>query len=78
MQAIRDRMEEIQARIRERAEELDSLSNGHETPPEEEPLQQPAAEEENADRIEEIRQSVTDEAVRERVERLGSDGGEGR
>jgi hypothetical protein len=36
------------------------------------------AEDENADRIEEIRQSVTDEAVRERVERLGHDGEEGR
>ena len=78
MQAIRDRMEEIQARIRERAEELDSLANGHEARPEEEPPQQPAAEDENADRIEEIRQSVTDEAVRERVERIGHDGEDGR
>ena len=77
MQAIRDRMEEIQARIKERAQELDSLSDGHEDPPEEEP-QPMAAEDENADRIEEIRQSVTDEAVRERVERLGHDGEEGR
>ena len=73
-----DRMEEIQARIKERAQELDSLSDGHEIPPEEEPQQQQAAEDENADRIEEIRQSVTDEAVRERVERLGHDGEEGR
>jgi hypothetical protein len=78
MQAIRDRMEEIQARIKERAKELDSLAEGHEALPEEEPQQQPAAEVENADRIEEIRQSVTDEAVRERVERLGHDGEEGR
>nr|MBA3637112.1 SPFH domain-containing protein [Rubrobacteraceae bacterium] len=73
MQAIRDRMEEIQARIRDRAGELESLSDGHGTSPEEEPQQ---AEEENADRVEEIRQSVTDEAVRERVERLGHDGDE--
>src|SRR5215204_2596885 len=70
MQAIRDRMEEIQARIKERARELESLSDGHETRSEEEP----AAEEATADRVEEIRQSVTDEAVRERVERLGHDG----
>jgi uncharacterized protein YdhG (YjbR/CyaY superfamily) len=78
MQAIRDRMEEIQARIRERAEELDSLADGHEVRPDEEPPQLPAAEDENADRIEEIRQSVTDEAVRERVERIGHDGEDGR
>jgi len=75
MQAIRNRMEEIQARIRDRAGELESLSDGHGMRPEEEPQQ---AEDENADRVEEIRQSVTDEAVRERVERLGHDGEEGR
>ena len=68
-------MEEIQARIRDRAGELESLSDGHSTRPEVEPQQ---AEEENADRVEEIRQSVTDEAVRERVERIGHDGEEGR
>jgi hypothetical protein len=78
MQAIRDRMEEIQARIKERAQELDSLSDGHETRPDEEPQLPMAAEDENADRIEEIRQSVTDEAVRERVERIGHEGEEGR
>ena len=65
-------MEEIQARIRERAGELRSLANGGRTRLEEEPQQ---AEDENADRVEEIRQSVTDEAVRERVERI-SRGGE--
>jgi hypothetical protein len=70
MQAIRDRMEEIQARIRERTRELESLSDGHETRLEEEP----SAEEATADRVEEIRQSVTDEAVRERVESIGHDG----
>jgi regulator of protease activity HflC (stomatin/prohibitin superfamily) len=78
MQAIRDRMQEIQARIKDRARELDSLADGQGVHEEEELLQQPAAEDENADRIEEIRQSVTDEAVRERVERLGHDGEEGR
>jgi len=69
MQAIRDRMGEIQAHIRERAGELESLSNGQRAQPE--PQQ---AEDENADRVEEIRQSVTDEAVRERVERIGHEG----
>jgi hypothetical protein len=57
------------------AGELESLSDGHGPGPEVEPQQ---AEEENADRVEEIRQSVTDKAVRERVERLGHDGEEGR
>ena len=71
MQAIRNRMEEIQARIRERAGELESLADGRETRLDEEPHQ---AEEVNADRVEEIRQSVTDEAVRERVERIGHEG----
>ena len=73
MQAIRDRMEEIQARIRERARELESLSDGQarDAVPKRTPPEQPAVEDETADRVEEIRQSVTDEAVRERVERLG-------
>jgi hypothetical protein len=76
MQAIRNRMEEIQARIRERAGELENLSDGQGTRLDEEPHQ---AEDENAERVEEIRQSVTDEAVRERVERIGHEGdGEGR
>jgi regulator of protease activity HflC (stomatin/prohibitin superfamily) len=71
MQAIRDRMEEIRARISERSRELENLSVGPETRPEQDQPQEPAIEDENADRVEEIRQSVTDEAVRERVERLG-------
>jgi hypothetical protein len=71
MQAIRDRMEEIRARISERSRELENLSDGPETRPEQDQPQEPAIEDENADRVEEIRQSVTDEAVRERVERIG-------
>ena len=47
-------MEEIQVHIRERARELESLSDGHEPRPEEEP-QPPVAEVENADRVEEVR-----------------------
>ena len=73
MQAIRDRMEEIQARIRDRAREIESLSGGHATHPEEGPRERPAAEAATEERMEEIRQSVTDEAVKERVERLGHD-----
>ena len=43
---------------------------------EEEPQKPQAAEEETAERLEEIRQSVTDKAVKERVERLQSASGE--
>ena len=77
MQSIRNRMQEIQTRIREREREIESLSDeraaleSHDIPIDE-PQHHPAAEE--TDRVEEIRQSVTDEAVRERVERLGHDG----
>jgi hypothetical protein len=73
MQAIRNRMEEIQARIRARAREIDRLSGGPATQSEEEPPERPVAEAATEDRVEEIRQSVTDEAVKERVERLGHD-----
>ncbi|HET7480282.1 MAG TPA: SPFH domain-containing protein [Rubrobacteraceae bacterium] len=76
MQAIRNRMQEIQARIREREREIEGLSTERAASdvPEDEPNPQQAAEAETADRLEEIRQSVTDEAVRERVERIGHDG----
>ena len=71
LQAIRDRMAQIQARIRERSQELERLSAGDGATLEDEGslTERPAAEEATADRVEEIRQSVTDEAVRERVER---------
>jgi regulator of protease activity HflC (stomatin/prohibitin superfamily) len=74
MQSIRNRMQEIQTRIREREREIESLSDERAAGdiPIDEPQHRPAAEE--TDRVEEIRQSVTDEAVRERVERLGHDG----
>lgn len=77
MQAIRNRMEEIQARIRGRAREIQRLAAGRAAQPEEEPVEHPAAEAATEERMEEIRQSVTDEAVRERVERLGHDEGPG-
>ena len=70
MQAIRDRMTEIQSRIEERTREIESLAANHEAKPAEELSSQPAAEEATADRIEEIRQSVTDESIKERVERM--------
>jgi hypothetical protein len=71
MQAIRDRMEEIQARIRERSQEIESLKTERSAQPDDEPPELLATEEATADRVEEIRQSVTDAAVKERVERLG-------
>ena len=67
MQAIRDRMEEIQARIRDRAREIENLSAGPAAQPEEGPQEKPVAERATEDRVEEIRQSVTDEALRERI-----------
>lgn len=74
MQAIRDRMEEIQGRIRDRAREIERLSNGRASGPDEGPPERPVAEAATEERVEEIRQSVTDEAVKERVERIGHDG----
>ena len=79
MQAIRDRMEEIQARIRDRAREIEGLAAGPAAQPEEGPPVHPVAEAATEDRVEEIRQSVTDEAVRERIgqdEEPGTDGEE--
>ena len=71
MQAIRERMEEIQERIGERESEIEDLISVEQAVTDDEPQEPQAAEEETADRLEEIRQSVTDEAVKERVERIG-------
>jgi len=73
MQAIRDRMQEIQSRIRDRAGEIENLAAEREPQAAEAPQPQPAAEEESAERVEEIRQSVTDERIRERVEQISAD-----
>jgi regulator of protease activity HflC (stomatin/prohibitin superfamily) len=73
MQAIRDRMQEIQGRIRDRAGEIESLAAEREPHAAEDVQPQPAAEDASADKVEEIRQSVTDERIRERVERISED-----
>ncbi len=73
MQAIRDRLEEIQVRIREREREIASLKAETKTEPEVD-TPELVAEDATADRVEEIRQSVTDEAVKRRVEQIGHDG----
>lgn len=70
MQAIRERMAEIQDRIRERGQEIEEVVSV-EREAAGEPEEPREAEKENEERLEEIRQSVTDEAVRERVERIG-------
>jgi regulator of protease activity HflC (stomatin/prohibitin superfamily) len=71
MQAIRERIEEIQTRIEEREAEIEDLISVEQAVTDDEPQEPQAAEEETAERLEEIRQSVTDEAVKERVERIG-------
>ena len=76
MQKIRERMEDIQERIREREQEIEEIISAEQGVTDKEPQEPQAAEEENAERLEEIRQSVTDEKVKERVERLQSANGE--
>ncbi|HZG62443.1 MAG TPA: SPFH domain-containing protein [Rubrobacteraceae bacterium] len=76
MQKIRERMEDIQERIREREQEIEEIISAEQGVTDKEPQEPQAAEEENAERLEEIRQSVTDEKVKERVERLQGANGE--
>lgn len=77
MRAIRERMAEIQARISERGAEIDRLvsapeGNSDGVPPAESVAQEAArVEAANAERIEEIRKSVADERIQERVEMIG-------
>ncbi|MGH3087267.1 MAG: SPFH domain-containing protein [Rubrobacteraceae bacterium] len=75
MQKIRERMEEIQARIRDREKELEALKTAAEEVEEEvEVVPESGADEETEKRLEEIRQSVTDERIQERVERISQSG----
>lgn len=81
MRAIRERMAEIQARIRDRGAEIDRLVSAPErapgsTPPSESVAQEAArVEAANAERVEEIRKSVTDERIQQRVEEIGEEDG---
>ncbi|QBI55285.1 SPFH domain-containing protein [Streptomonospora litoralis] len=74
MAAIRARLQEISERISEREEEITRVleEDGEETveppPPEDVP---------NADRIEEIRQSVSDDSIDERLSSVAGDSAEG-
>ena len=80
MRAIRERMAEIQARIRERGAEIERLVSAPEgtsdgAPPAESVAQEAArVEAANAERVEEIRKSVTDERIQQRVENIGEEG----
>lgn len=81
MESLRHRLQEIESRIDERQSEIRELvdtglgEDGHEDGDEQGKDTGEEAGEEAGDRVEEIRRSVTDEAVKERVERIG-DGGE--
>ena len=77
MQELRERIGEVESRIEERQREIDQLATAESAPAEQEAadnLQDEPSEGGDGDRVEEIRQSVTDEAVKERVERIGEDG----
>jgi regulator of protease activity HflC (stomatin/prohibitin superfamily) len=74
MESLRQRLQEIENRIRERQEEIDSLATAG-TEPEGETPEGESAGGAGEDRVEEIRRSVTDDAVKERVERIGDDDG---
>lgn len=77
MEELRERITEIEGRIEERQREIDQLATAESAPSEQDAadnLQDEPSEGGDGDRVEEIRQSVTDEAVKERVERIGEDG----
>lgn len=70
MAVVRERMGDIQARIQERQSEIDALRDvGPDTA-----TAQEGHEGVSADTVEEIRQSVTDESIAQRVEGLGESG----
>ena len=80
MRAIRERMAEIQARIRERGAEIERLVSAPEGTSDGAPTAESVAQEAarveaaNAERVEEIRKSVTDERIQQRVENIGEEG----
>ena len=75
MEELRERVNEIEGRIEERQREIDQLATAESAPAEQDAADslQEESSEGDGDRVEEIRQSVTDEAVRERVERIGEE-----
>jgi regulator of protease activity HflC (stomatin/prohibitin superfamily) len=74
MEALRGRLGEIQSRIDERQSEIEALSTARTGSVEDESTDTAPAEDDE-DRVAEIRRSVTDEAVKERVERIGDGDG---
>jgi regulator of protease activity HflC (stomatin/prohibitin superfamily) len=78
MESLRGRLGEIQSRIDERQGEIDSLSTARTANGEDGSSTyntNKATVEDEEDRVAEIRRSVTDEAVKERVERIGDGDG---
>jgi regulator of protease activity HflC (stomatin/prohibitin superfamily) len=73
LRAIRERLSDIQGRIRERSARIETVMTAERTEPAG-ARREPAAEEVNAQRVEEIRRSVTDESIQERVERIAAPG----
>lgn len=69
LQTIRERANTIQGRIRERSSEIERVL-AEERSVGDTPQRAPAAEVATADRVEEIRQSVTDQRLQERVVRI--------
>ncbi len=74
LQTIRERANIIQSRISERSAEIERVMAEERNAPVGVRLEV-AAEEATADRVEEIRQSVSDERIQERVVRIGEAGG---
>jgi hypothetical protein len=75
MRRMRERLGEIRSRIREQAAEIERLAVPDANPSTDGPPEPQLAEAATAGRVEEIRRSVTDEAVKERVERIGGENG---
>ncbi len=75
MQTIRQRLHEIEGRIRERATEIERLSSGNGATSA--PRNGTPDEGATSDRVEQIRQSVSDERVQQRVERITQAAGDG-
>ncbi len=74
LQTIRERANIIQSRISERSAEIERVMAEERNAPVG-VRREVAAEEATADRVEEIRQSVSDERIQERVVRIGEAGG---
>ena len=78
MQKIRGQVENIRARIEEREQELESLKAPPAEVPEDEGALDFGGDSDAESRVEEIRQSVTDERIQERIEDVSESDAESR